>query len=148
MKYVSGITFLKKKCRCQALRFHWSKHQGCWFLQSYLQIWNKRNKKQKKCLAILKEIGRHGPDWLVCLLAIISFASFNSDNDRLAWHWESSEKFSTQSLYKFLNHIGILTFHPLIGWTLPVLPKIRIFMQYTKKILTKYILTSKRWIEN
>lgn len=58
------------------------------------------------------------------ILNILSTISFTHSQDTLSWQWKASGKFTTQSLYKFLNCRWALPILPLLWWTLPVPPKI------------------------
>ena len=76
-----------------------------------------------------------------------STISFTHSQDKVAWRWESSGIFSVRSLYSILNFRGVLVAHPMLWWTIPIPPKIQIFMWLAcqHKILTKDVLHSKGW---
>ncbi|XP_078150904.1 uncharacterized protein LOC144546233 [Carex rostrata] len=81
------------------------------------------------------------------LLAFLSQISFTHIQDKLAWRWDHTGNFTVSSLYKFLNHRGVLTPHPFLWWKLPLPPKIKIFMWLVSqnRILTKSNLRKKGW---
>lgn len=78
---------------------------------------------------------------------IIGNTSFTHDIDILTWRWESSGTFTVKSLYYFLNFRGFQIPRPLTWWSLPVPPKIRVFLWLVAKnqILTKVNLATKGW---
>lgn len=80
------------------------------------------------------------------LLHTLSKISFTHDMDKLSWRWDSTGSFSVKSIYQILNYTGILTRQPLLWWSIPIPPKIRIFMWLTfrNRILTKHNLRKKR----
>ena len=82
------------------------------------------------------------------LLCLISNVSFTHLQDKISWRWDSKGKYTTQSLYSMLNYSGILTAHSLIWWSLPIPPKIKIFMWLlsSNKLLTKSRLARKGWL--
>lgn len=73
------------------------------------------------------------------LLYIISTSSFTHSNDKIAWRWKHSGNFTVRSIYKILNFTGINDNKYAIIWTLPLPPKIRIFiwLLLNNRILTK-----------
>lgn len=81
------------------------------------------------------------------LLFLLSQISFTHSVDQLAWRWDTTGLFSVKSLYKFLNHRGIVHAHAMLWWNLPLPPKIRIFMWLTfhNRILSKVNLRQRGW---
>lgn len=81
------------------------------------------------------------------LLSTLSHLSFTHEIDKLAWRWDSTGSFSVKSIYHLLNYRGVLTRQPLLLWSLPIPPKIRIFIWLTfrNRILTKTNLRKKGW---
>ena len=72
-------------------------------------------------------VGTDQAEWTQ-ILSIVSSTHLPNSLDTLLWRWDVSGKFSTHSIYMLLNNKGVLASYPLIWWTLPVPPKIRIFM--------------------
>lgn len=85
-------------------------------------------------------------EWLT-ILHHISTVTFTHEHDKVAWKWEASGLFSVKSLYKMLNFRGVIFPNSMIGWTLPVPPKIKTFMWLVarNKLLTKKNLSKKGW---
>lgn len=56
--------------------------------------------------------------------------TFHSDRERdyISWGLEHNGHFSVQSLYNFLSFRGILEHHSLQIWSIPIPPKIRVFL--------------------
>lgn len=81
------------------------------------------------------------------LLYIISTSSFTHNNDKIAWWWEHSGKFTVRSIYKLLNFRGVNDNKYAIIWSLSLLPKIRIFLWLllNNRILTKNNLRKRGW---
>lgn len=91
-------------------------------------------------------VGMNYTEWLK-ILQIISSIFFQTYCDVLTLRWDPTGKFSTHSMYTFLNNRGVLGSQPLLWWSLHVPHKIRIFMRLAmhRKILTKDILATKSW---
>lgn len=84
------------------------------------------------------------------LLQILNTFTAAAPQDHITWALESNGKFSVNSLYQFLSFGGVQEIHAMEWWSLPIPPKIKVFMWLLSKnkILTKDNLAHKGWLGN
>ena len=84
------------------------------------------------------------------ILYLISTSSFMHHHDKIARRWETSGKLTCRSIYKILNFRGLNDNKYAIIWSLPIPPKIIIFvwLLLNNRILTKSNLSRRGWNGN
>jgi hypothetical protein len=64
--------------------------------------------------------------WLE-LIQIVSVVEFTDDEDSIIWQYESSGKFSVQSLYAVINNRGVRPVYTPVMWNILVPYRVHIF---------------------
>jgi hypothetical protein len=59
---------------------------------------------------------------------LVGTIQFTDDADEMIWQFNSSEVYSSQSLYKIINFRGIQPVHVSAVWSLKIPPRVHIFL--------------------
>jgi hypothetical protein len=62
------------------------------------------------------------------VLQLASTIEFSEEEDSLIWHFSSNGSYSSQSLYKIINHRGILPVYVSAIWDLKIPPRVHFFL--------------------
>jgi hypothetical protein len=84
------------------------------------------------------------------LLQIASDIHFTDESDAIIWHFNSSDRYSVQSLYVVVNDRGISQAYTRVMWKIEVPPRLHIFLWLlaNDKILTRNNLAKRRHVED
>jgi hypothetical protein len=84
------------------------------------------------------------------LLHIAGNIHFIDESDAIIWHFNSSGRYSVQSLYDVVNDRGIRQAYTLVMWKIEVPPRLHIFLWLlaNDKILTRNNLAKRRHVED
>ena len=81
---------------------------------------------------------------------IASSLILSTEDDSIIWNFDSSGKYSAQSLYDIVNDRGIKQLYTLVTWKIKVPPRIHIFLWLlaNNRILTRDNLAKRREVQD
>jgi hypothetical protein len=84
------------------------------------------------------------------LIQIVSGVRFSDEDDAVRWQFESSGKYSVQSLYAVINNRGVKQVFTPVMWKIPVPPRLHIFLWLlaNNKALTRDNLAKRRQVDD